>query len=306
MTNLKDNSQCETVIDTLALIQETEQPEPHAPNPVQSCLVQIYPADFVAGMILLESEFVTIGRDQDCDLVLPDANVSRLHVRLARTASGFVLQDLGSTNGSLVNGHAVKEVELISGDTIQVGTYLFRFLSADSVETQYHETVYSAATRDALTGTFNRRFLMDSMQREFSRTLRSQSPLSIIMTDIDFFKQINDRYGHLSGDEVLREFGKRIRSNCREEDIVARLGGEEFCIVLSDTDFEGAEAVAEQCRQVVANQPFETTTAIMEVTASFGIATLDLASPISVEALIDQADQHLYLAKNAGRNRVGN
>ncbi|MCG8653348.1 MAG: GGDEF domain-containing protein [Pirellulales bacterium] len=270
----------------------------------RSCLVQIYPPDVVDGMMLLEADQFTVGRDALADLVVPDHSVSRRHAELVRHELGFFVRDLGSTNGTFVNGQLVEEQQLNSGDTIRFGSFLFRFLSAGSVESQYHETVYSALTRDALTGTMNKRYLLESMQREIARSARQQLVLSLLMFDIDHFKQVNDTHGHLVGDEVLREFGKRIQQVCREDDLLARYGGEEFCLMLSATPRAEALEMAERCRVVIADQPFATVSGPLPVTASFGLACLESHRSITPNELIEQADQRLYEAKRNGRNQV--
>jgi len=275
----------------------------------ESCLVQIYPPDVVDGMMLIEEDRLEIGREMEADFVLLDNSVSRRHAEVCRVGNGYVIRDLGSTNGTLVNGNLISETRLASGDTIRIGSFLFKFLSAGSVESQYHETVYGALTRDALTGTMNKRYLLESMQREIARSIRQQLALSIMMLDIDHFKQVNDTYGHLAGDDVLREFGGRIASVCREDDLLARYGGEEFCMMLCGTDRDEGLAMAERCREVIASIPFETSVGPLPITASFGLATFvgspAIRSPaISPTTLIERADKKLYEAKRAGRNRV--
>jgi len=275
----------------------------------QCCLVQIYPADVVSGMLLLEADRLVVGRDAAVDLVLVDGSVSRQHAEFVKKPDGYSLRDLGSTNGSLVNGERVVEKRLRSGDTVQIGSFIFKFLSANSVETKYHETVYSAMTRDALTGAMNKRYLNESLDREVARAVRQQQTLSVLMIDIDHFKRVNDTHGHLVGDEVLRHFGARILESCRTDDLLARYGGEEFCLVLCSTVRDDALLIAERSRQIVADRPFETAVGPLAITASFGLACLDPSSAVAAvatrsEDLIRLADERLYEAKKFGRNRV--
>lgn len=277
------------------------------PTPVEAddcCLVQIYPADVIDGMLRLEQSSLVLGRDTNCDLHLPDASVSRRHAELRRLEEGFEVTDLGSTNGTLVNGEEVSSRILSSGDCLKVGSFLFKFLSADSIETAYHETVYSALTIDALTGAFNKSYLLDNLQREIARQTRSARPLAVVMTDIDRFKSVNDTHGHLVGDEVLREFGKRMAGACREGDLFARYGGEEFCLLMPDTTTEEAIEVAERCRQAIADETFDTASGPLGVTASFGVEILTGGGEAKPNDLIGVADERLYEAKQGGRNRV--
>jgi len=288
---------------------DTTMRQPHSvsvPNQTdnQCCLVQIYPADVVNGMLLLEEDRVVAGRDISADLLLEDTSVSRQHAELIRQGNGYVIRDLGSTNGTAVNGNRTMEQALRSGDTIKLGSFIFKFLSAGSVETKYHETVYSAMTRDALSGAMNKRYLLESLRREVARAVRQQQALSVLMLDIDHFKSVNDNHGHLIGDEVIREFGTRMLSGCREDDLLARYGGEEFCLVLSLTAREAALQIAERNREVIGSTPFTTTAGPLSITVSFGISCLNPDTPETAEDLIRRADAKLYEAKRSGRNCV--
>ena len=285
-------------------LQQSDGQTPQNSKNDLSCLVQIYPPDVIDGMLVLENRTLVIGRDLGADLVLDDPNVSRRHAELVPVEDGVEIIDLDSTNGVMINNAEVDRRVLSSGDTIGIGGYIFRYLSAGSIETQYHETVYTALVRDALTGTMNKRYLMESMSRELARAIRQKAPLSVIMLDIDHFKSVNDTHGHLVGDEVLKEFGRRILSIAREDDLLARYGGEEFCLLLAGTELDEACEVAERCRQIVDSTAFQTEVGDLSVSASFGVACLDPAHPISCDEILELADQKLYQAKAGGRNQV--
>jgi two-component system, cell cycle response regulator len=161
---------------------------------------------------------------------------------------------------------------------------------------------------DALTGSYNRRYLMEQLPRELERCRRYGYPLSVLMCDIDHFKQINDASGHAAGDDVLQQFAARAQKYLRtNSDWIARYGGEEFLIVLPETGYEGAMAVAEKIRNVVAMTPFSTRSGEATVTASFGAASTGSAGPdisLKVDALIRAADECLYRSKQQGRDRT--
>jgi diguanylate cyclase (GGDEF)-like protein len=161
---------------------------------------------------------------------------------------------------------------------------------------------------DALTGAFNRRYLMEQLPREVERCRRYANPLSVILCDIDHFKQVNDVRGHASGDEVLQQFAARIQKSIRaHSDWLARLGGEEFLIVLPETDYEGAVCAAEKIRHIVFESPFMTRVGDLRVTSSFGVASTESQGPdlsFKVETLMKTADECLYRSKQAGRNRT--
>ncbi|KIP99234.1 response regulator PleD [Agrobacterium tumefaciens] len=160
------------------------------------------------------------------------------------------------------------------------------------------------AVIDALTGLNNRRYLDNHLKVLFTRAAARQRPLSVCITDIDRFKDVNDTYGHDAGDEVLREFASRLRSTVRGADLACRYGGEEFVVVMPDTPVDMAAAVAERLRSIIEGAPFTLRSGReLHITASLGIATnaLSVETP---EALMRQADMALYEAKTAGRNRV--
>jgi diguanylate cyclase (GGDEF)-like protein len=290
--------------DNDSTMRQPNMAVPHDAQGNECCLVQIYPADIAEGMLLLENAKIVAGRDLGSDLLLEDAGISRRHAEFIRQEGGYAIRDLGSTNGTTVNGTRVTEHLLRCGDTIKMGTRIFKFLSAGSVESKYHETVYSAMTRDALTGAMNKRYLLDALRREVARSVRHQQPMSVLMLDIDHFKAVNDNHGHLIGDELLREFGARMLTHCREDDLFARFGGEEFCIVLCSTARQEAIEIAERNRRVVCETPFTTAIGPLNITASFGLACFDREAQSPPEILIREADKKLYDAKRNGRNCV--
>jgi two-component system cell cycle response regulator len=161
---------------------------------------------------------------------------------------------------------------------------------------------------DALTGAFNRRYLMEQLPRELERCRRYGNPLSVIMCDIDHFKLVNDVRGHAAGDEVLQQFVARMQKSIRtNSDWVARLGGEEFLIVLPETGYEGAVFVSEKIRGIMIASPFITRAGDVEVTGSFGVAATEAQGPdlaLKSETLIRTADECLYSSKQGGRNRT--
>lgn len=164
------------------------------------------------------------------------------------------------------------------------------------------------ATTDELTGVANRRFFASHFPREIARAARFERPVSVVMCDIDHFKRVNDQYGHSAGDAVLREFAHRLQECLRRgTDWVARLGGEEFAIVLSETSLDQALPVCRKLREVVRGEPFRHGGTRIPVTASFGVAGVDTVprEPAGLaERLLSVADRALYRCKEAGRDRV--
>ena len=161
------------------------------------------------------------------------------------------------------------------------------------------------AVTDALTGLNNRRYLDNHLSALFKRSMTRGRPLSMVITDIDRFKTVNDTYGHDAGDQVLKEFASRIRSTVRGADLACRYGGEEFVVVMPDTSADVAAGIAERLRAAVETIPFtlRDTGQILHVTASFGISSrIDTVE--SADQLFKQADEALYAAKRSGRNKV--
>jgi len=165
------------------------------------------------------------------------------------------------------------------------------------------EQTQKMALTDTLTGIYNRRYFYELAQKEFSRSKRYQSPMSVILIDIDHFKNVNDHYGHLAGDQVLMQFVQRIQEELRTSDILARFGGEEFIILLPETNLGDATQVAERLREVTAQYPFLLVTAQAFITISLGVSCFRFTT-LSLDHLIDESDKALYEAKQFGRNRV--
>ena len=187
-----------------------------------------------------------------------------------------------------------------------VSTLLLTLFHVLLQDLRAREAALSAMTRtDALTGLFNRRHFMEQLAREHSRYARYRRPLSCMMVDLDYFKRINDEHGHAVGDIVLKETTRRLQLALRATDMVARLGGEEFGALLPDTALEGAQRVAERCRELVGAPPVDIVgRASVAVTASFGVAVLDIGLMPAPEDLLRAADTALYSSKGRGRNRV--
>lgn len=269
------------------------------------CLLQIHPLEVSGNLVQLTQPQTAVGRDPACGLSIPDSSVSRQHALVEQIGDTYQVTDLGSTNGTCVNEKRITSAELSPGDRVQFGSFIFKFLSTNHIEMQYHEAVYSMMTRDGLTGTLNKRSFLDIIGREFRRSVSRDTALSLILFDIDHFKSVNDTHGHLAGDEVLQEMGRRITDVIAEHDVFARYGGEEFAILLADVSATEAAELGERCRRVVESQPFETTVKPLDIRISVGVADMTaLPAKDSESSLVQAADEKLYEAKNGGRNQV--
>src|SRR3954470_9176018 len=213
--------------------------------PEDACLVLIYPpGPHLGKRFELNSTAITVGRGHDCDILLDRDAVSRRHARIERIPEGWRVVDLDSTNGSYVNDVQIHEHTLHDGDRVKIGNAIFKFLTGGNVETAYHEEIYRMTIIDGLTQAYNKRYFIEQLERELARCGRNKRPLSLVMFDIDHFKQINDTHGHLTGDHVLKELAARIRRRVRKDEIFARYGGEEFSLVLPEASGENSMMVA--------------------------------------------------------------
>ena len=178
-----------------------------------------------------------------------------------------------------------------------------RILSLQDNLIAAREELRFGATHDALTGIANRSVALDAIRREHARQIREQSPFGVILADLDHFKSINDTFGHLCGDVVLKEAAQRMLSCIRPYDTIGRYGGEEFLIVLPSVNESSTFALAERMRKAIESNPFVTDSGKVAVTASFGAAVSANAALTAPKMLVDLADQALYRAKGQGRNR---
>ncbi|MDQ3262651.1 MAG: GGDEF domain-containing protein [Myxococcota bacterium] len=260
----------------------------------------------VGRMFKLDKPEVVLGRSADATLQVEDDGISRKHAKLVLAATGeYQLVDLGSTNGTFLNGTRVEIAELTDGDKIQLGSNtVLKFSIQDQLEEQYQKSIYESATRDGLTRIFNKKYFLDTIRKEFAFCVRHRVALSLLMFDVDHFKKINDTYGHQAGDYVLTKIAQRISDTVRVEDVFARYGGEEFSLMLRESSEEKAFQCAERCRKAIDIADFSFGGIPIKVTISLGVATLLDSDFVQPEDLIAAADKYLYRAKRAGRNRV--
>ncbi len=276
------------------------------PSNQTACLVYIYPTGPNMGTrYALGWTPVFIGRQEDCAIRNTDPSVSRYHAKIVRGDDGeYFVTDLGSTNGTFVNNQRKQDGLLKDGDYLRIGNCIYRFLGGGNIEAEYHEEIYRLTVLDGLTQIHNRRYLTEFLDREIARSNRHYRPLALIMLDIDHFKSINDRFGHLVGDLTLRELCARVRGVVRQDELFARYGGEEFAVVLPEADLTQARAVAERIREVMEQQPFTFNDVTYPVTVSVGVAVTAPGEQLPAADIISHADKNLYKAKLAGRNCV--
>jgi two-component system, cell cycle response regulator len=218
------------------------------------------------------------------------------------------LRDDGSTNGTFVNGKRVaayRQVSLDDGDRIQLGTsVVLKLARLDPNDELFQREMFERTVRDNLTGLYNRAYLINQIGLLAERNAAQGMGLAVLMLDIDHFKCVNDRYGHLAGDGVLREVASVIRESTRSEDLVARFGGEEFVVALPISVAHLAFDRADRIRTNLAKRRIRTEGNEIQVTASIGLAFGPPGRTRNEMALIMMADEALYQAKAQGRNCV--
>jgi two-component system cell cycle response regulator len=261
-----------------------------------------------AGQVfILEREETFIGRGRDADVRIDDAGISRKHARVVCTENGrYVLEDLGSTNGILVNGRSVDRVSLASGDRVQVGpTLVLRFGVIAADEEALARKLYDGSTRDALTQVYNRKYAGERLAAKVAYAHRHGTLLGLALFDLDHFKRVNDTFGHLAGDAVLRVVAAQVQRTIRTEDVIARYGGEEFVVLVRGIEHRNVGVLADRIRKGVERLSIPWESQTLKVTVSIGIASLFECGPkASVDALVALADERLYQTKARGRNRV--
>jgi two-component system cell cycle response regulator len=282
-----------------------EVPGSLAQQPVRPVLAIVEGAD--AGRIVaIEGREVVIGRAVSCNVVLPDGGVSRRHARVTVHGRDFHLEDLGSKNGTFVAGRPIVAHTLGVGEAFHVGPNVrLRVSMMDPIEERLARQLYDSSMRDVLTGAFNRRYFYQRLGGELAFAVRHRTEVSVLMLDLDHFKRLNDTLGHAAGDRVLQEVTKVIARTLRSEDVLARLGGEEFVVILRGTAQADAITVAERIRVAVAGSTFALGEHDLRVSVSAGVSTSsELGQASTVETLLTLADRRLYEAKDAGRNSV--
>jgi two-component system cell cycle response regulator len=283
----------------------------NAPQVRRSCLI-IYSGGETGKRYALDGPRMAIGRLADTQIFIDNQSVSRRHAELEMIGEVTTIRDLGSSNGTRVNEERIAgPVPLKHGDLIRLGKVILKFYEHESLDVLLHDRIYRMATMDAGTEIFNRQYLTDFLNGEFKLAKLIGRPLSLIFYDLDFFKSVNDRYGHSAGDLVLKDSARVVKSVLRKDDILGRLGGEEFIVVLPSTPLAGAVDLAERIRLAVEAHAFALTgdasgpqpPPTHRQTVSLGVAELH---PAMAEArqLLDAADRALYQAKQAGRNRL--
>ncbi len=260
----------------------------------------------VGRMYKVDQDSITMGRSPQVDLQLNDVGVSRQHARIVRRGEDVFVEDLQSANGTYINGRQVtNDYQLQDGDKITLGTTtILKFTYHDKLDEDFQRQMFDAALRDGLTGAYNKKYMMNHLRAELSYALRHGTHLSMLMMDVDHFKNTNDTYGHLAGDRILAKLSQLAMDSIRNEDTFARYGGEEFAIICRGIAIEQCARLGNRIRKLVEQTDFVYEGQHIPVTISVGVSGVPGVAARAPEDLIGAADEALYAAKHGGRNRV--
>ena len=297
-----DDSNSETISkdsDTLRIKLEQARKTP-------ACLVMVFGSP-LGKQFVLESEQTDIGRGSICQISINDKSISRSQARIWKDAAGaYFVKDLGSTNGSCLNDRQLQPDQpssLKDGDFLKVGNIILKFVAAGSFDNVFHAEMLNIALIDDLTGIPNRKSILEALDEQFRLARMTDTPFSILLFDLDDFKSINDRFGHLAGDYVLKEIPKALTDVLRQQDYFGRFGGDEFLVLLKNTTLANACRIAERIRVAIQNHGFPYEEKKIPVSVSVGVASLDSSLQASTN-LFQQADKAHYNAKESGGNKV--
>lgn len=251
----------------------------------------------------LKSEGTLLSNQKDSEVPIPSSAENDYRVLITRDEEGWIFENLGKKGSVFVNQFPSEEHRLTDGDLLRVGQTVFHFLEGIGILSDIYSQMSQATRIDLQTGAYNKAHFQVALEDWMTLTKRHRQTLSLLMIDIDHFKRVNDTYGHLAGDLVLKQLSDRILKRVRKGDVFCRVGGgEEFALILPETSKESAIKFAEELRQEIERAPFNYEQISLPVTVSIGVA--EYVDGMTKDEFIQAADTLMYQAKNAGRNRV--
>ena len=267
------------------------------------CSVLVVIAGPEVGQRVVVDRSLTIGRHPDCDLILSDPLISSFHARVEDRGDSWTLLDLGSTNGTRVNGDAHSEIALKPGDKLGLGKTVVRFESQDHHEQEYAAALEQLLNNDDLSGLFVRRRFDAELVRAVQSAETKRTSVGLLVMDLDGIKKINDTHGHLFGAYVIGESGRLIGEVVGNRGFACRFGGDEYLAAFPGVDIDEAVAIAEEIRSAINDHDFVRDGVTLEPGISIGVAAYPSSAgdPVS---LFERGDEALYRAKSAGKNRV--
>jgi diguanylate cyclase (GGDEF)-like protein len=248
---------------------------------------------------------ISAGRNPDNEIPLEFNGISRYHFKIIEVEGGHCVKDAGSKNGTFLNNKKLDGSAVLNkGDMIKIGSIALKYLPKGDPERLTYDKLQMEANTDQHTGCYNKTYFNNAITLEVKKSKITGSPLSLIIFDLDHFKNLNDNFGHDAGDFVLKELAGVIRANgVRDNDIFARYGGEEFVILLPKTNLKHAFEIAERLRKLVEAHQFIYEGKELPVTASIGVADYRQGVATGTD-LFKRADEAVYASKEGGRNQV--
>lgn len=245
------------------------------------------------------------GRVHECELCFDCENISRRHASLEVDGKGQTrISDLNSTNGTLVNGKRIKSVLLEDGDRVCMGDVVLRYSYKSTPALDLLEDFYNKATRDTLTGLFNKRYFMEDLKREFAFHKRQKLPFSILLFELTDIGPFSATFGEANGDIVLQSMADEIRKSFRREDTLARLGGEEFGALFRCTSRTVAVNIGQKLVDLIHNTKFTTPAREFSTGITLGLVTLENDNFQSAEDMLLAADRNLLRGRAEGKSMV--
>lgn len=260
-----------------------------------------------------EDHQYVIGRNDDCDIMIDDSSVSRAHAIVwtdwIENERIVKLKDLGSTNKTMLNGKEIDIEELSPGDKIFIGSSVLLFEIQDGIVAKFYEEIINKAEEsevDPLTKLLSKRFFMEALPKMYEEMVATGRCFSLIILDLDYFKGINDNFGHDIGDEILKALSEIVRKSIRKEDLAMRYGGDEIVIGLPNTDIRNAREIAERLRVSVEECDCSHLNIGRKLSVSIGVGSSHGKKGIKnkFEEIMKSADDALYESKRKGRNAV--
>jgi diguanylate cyclase (GGDEF)-like protein len=256
------------------------------------------------GRIFPFTSAVTIGRGSDADFVINDELISRVHIKVTLKLNTFMIEDMGSTNGTYVESHRIEKFSTIPGSVVHLGETKLVFSLKSETQIDTEKELYKAATTDDLTEISSRLWFMKRADEEIVYAQNKGLSVTLIMLDIDYFKNVNDSYGHQAGDYVLKHTAAILLQHKRENDLLGRFGGEEFILLLKNISTEKSVQVSQRICQTIEKTKFVYNGIKIPITVSLGVCSMPSDSILDLANSISVADKLLYQAKKNGRNRV--
>ena len=250
---------------------------------------------------------LTLGRSPEADIQIIDTGISRKHIYMHFVDETVFVEDLGSANGTYVNGEQLRhEMQIRNGDQISIGvSTVLKFSLSNQLDAEYQDHIQEQLSRDALTNAYNRKAFTQCLNSLYVTAKQDFAPICLLMVDIDRFKAVNDTYGHQVGDKILTHVAQSLFNSVRNADYVCRYGGDEFSIVCPNIDSLRGLQLAEKIRTNVESLRFKVNGKQINVTISIGISNYPENQIQCVSQFISYADKAMYKAKRNGRNQIG-